>query len=357
MGSGTSLQSRFVFRVRFIALGFVLIGVFVVIRLYSLQIFHGADYTLKADRQFISPSSSLFDRGHIYFRDKTGMTIAAATLTTGVSIAAEPQKIADKEALWKELEPYLPLSREEFMEHLSRPEVRYVVLAQHLPEKTGTEIRDKEQKGVVVAQDRWRFYPAGSLAARVVGLVAFNDEKLEGRYGLERYYEPILRREGSDLYANFFVELFSGIKGALGGAEHGDLITTIEPSVQAELERALGEYEAEWHPTVAGGIVMDPKTGAIYAMALAPSFDLNNFSQVSIEKFGNPLVEGVYEMGSIIKPLTMAAGLDAGIVTPSSTYRDRGSIEVDGKKISNFDGYLVTCQKQSQKIVFKARSP
>jgi cell division protein FtsI/penicillin-binding protein 2 len=83
---------------------------------------------------------------------------------------------------------------------------------------------------------------------------------------------------------------------------------------------------------------MDPKTGEIYAMALAPSFDPNNLKeQKSVDIFQNDLVENVYEMGSIIKPLTMAVGIDTGKVTAQSTYNDEGSVTLSGKTMYNFD--------------------
>jgi cell division protein FtsI/penicillin-binding protein 2 len=84
---------------------------------------------------------------------------------------------------------------------------------------------------------------------------------------------------------------------------------------------------------------MDPNTGEIFAMAANPTFDPNDFSkEKSTNIFGNPLVDRVYEMGSIVKPLTMAAGIDAGVITSSSLYNDQGYVLVNGAKISNFDG-------------------
>lgn len=73
-------------------------------------------------------------------------------------------------------------------------------------------------------------------------------------------------------------------------------------------------------------------------MAVSPSFDLNNTKDVkNVADFQNPLVENVYEMGSIIKPLTLSAGIDLGMITASSTYVDPGCIKVDGKSLCNFD--------------------
>jgi cell division protein FtsI/penicillin-binding protein 2 len=94
----------------------------------------------------------------------------------------------------------------------------------------------------------------------------------------------------------------------------------------------------KWKADQAGGIIINPQNGEIYAMAGFPNFDLNNFRNVSDpDIFRNPLVENVFEMGSVIKPLVMASAIDAGAVTPETSYYDSGSITVDKKVISNFD--------------------
>jgi len=74
-------------------------------------------------------------------------------------------------------------------------------------------------------------------------------------------------------------------------------------------------------------------------MAVSPSFNLNEFSKENdISIFRNPIVEDVYEMGSIIKPLTISAGLDSEAITAETTYNDRGFIKIDGYEVSNYDG-------------------
>jgi cell division protein FtsI (penicillin-binding protein 3)/stage V sporulation protein D (sporulation-specific penicillin-binding protein) len=83
---------------------------------------------------------------------------------------------------------------------------------------------------------------------------------------------------------------------------------------------------------------MDPKTGAIYAMAKMPTFDPNDLKNVkSVATFKNDLVEDVYEMGSIIKPLTMSVGVDLGKVSATTTYDDKGSVKVADRTIYNYD--------------------
>ena len=83
---------------------------------------------------------------------------------------------------------------------------------------------------------------------------------------------------------------------------------------------------------------MNPKTGAIYAISAKPDFDPNNFSKAGNNNlYANPLVERVLEFGSIVKPLVMAAGIDAGVVNANTSYNDTGSVIVEKKEIFNFD--------------------
>jgi len=114
-------------------------------------------------------------------------------------------------------------------------------------------------------------------------------------------------------------------------------VTSIEPVVAEELDKVLAEVQEEWGSTLTGGVIIDPTTGAVYALSVLPTFDLNDRRGVDISRFSNPLVGSVYEMGSIMKPLTMAAGIDAGAVLPSTTYYDSGCLELDTYTICNYD--------------------
>jgi cell division protein FtsI (penicillin-binding protein 3)/stage V sporulation protein D (sporulation-specific penicillin-binding protein) len=317
----------------------VLGGIIIVGRLYFLQIVQGKVYTARADAQFMEPANPLLDRDSIYFTDKDGNHIIAATLKSGFTLAVNPTKVTDVQALYTSLSGLIPLNENDFLAKATKPGTQYSVIADHLDTALGQELEQKQLPGVILAEDRWRYYPGGSLAAQEIGFVAYNGDTQEGRYGLEKQYQDILNKTDDDLYANFFVQLFSAAQGVINGApQNGDVITTIEPSVQAELERELVAYDNTWHPASSGGIIMDPQTGAIYAMAVSPTFDLNNFgAQTDPLIFANPLVQNVYEMGSIIKPLTMAAGIDSGVITATTTYNDMGCITVDAKPICNYD--------------------
>src|SRR3989338_1101502 len=334
-------KALFVGRVRFVTALFALLSIVIVGRLYLLQVVRADMYTMRADAQFAPPASPLLMRDSIYFTDKNGTLITAATLTQGFTLAINPAKVADSESLYLALSQIVPeLSHDDFIARATKEGSLYQMVAERLDAQTAAAIHELSLLGVILSKNQWRFYPGGSLAAQELGFVAYNNGNvLEGRYGLERYWEQTLARQDSDLYTNFFVQLFGAAQSVFNGTpQTGDLLTTIEPSVQAELERTLAAYANDWHPRLAGGIVMDPKTGEIYAMAINPTFDLNAFgAQKDPFIFKNTMVEDVFEMGSIMKPLTLAAGIDSGVITPESTYKDTGCITVDTKKICNYD--------------------
>jgi cell division protein FtsI (penicillin-binding protein 3)/stage V sporulation protein D (sporulation-specific penicillin-binding protein) len=191
-------------------------------------------------------------------------------------------------------------------------------------------------------KDNKRAYPQETVGASVLGFVGNDGVRARGQYGIERYYNDVLSRVSSTQTVNFFAELFANIEKTIISnvdANEGDVLLTIDVEAERALHTALVETKAEWQSDTIGGIIMDPTTGAILAMDSLPSFDPNEYSTVSDESvYVNQNVSGVYEMGSIIKPITMASALDSGAVTKDTTYTDTGFRELNGYKVKNFDG-------------------
>ena len=338
------MKHGIVLRIRVISLLVCCAALVLIGRLYVVQIVYGDALTLKADRQYLPSGENLFERGSIFFEDKNGKRIAAATVKSGFTVALNPMNIQDPEALYRALAPLLPLNEEDFLFRARKADDPYEEIAKQVSEETARSIESLTLTGVSLYKERWRFYPGERLAAQTIGFVGYDDSgtKLAGRYGLERFYERILSRDVTRLYVKFFAEIFKGLGNELQNGETGaggDIITTIEPSVELMLEGTLKKVSEQWHPTQVGGIIMNPQNGEIYAMGVYPNFNLNQFrGERDPRVFSNPLVEGVYEMGSIVKPLTFAAGLDAEVITATTTYHDYGFLELNGEKISNFDG-------------------
>jgi len=327
-------------RIRIIS-GLIFVFALVLIgRLYFLQIVDNDTYINKADKQYSSTSSQIFNRGVIFFQNKDSTLVSAATLKSGFEVAVNPQVLKNLDDVYVKINEILPLEKELFILRATKKADTYEILAKRVDVEVGEKINALKIPGLQAYKERWRFYPGGDMASHIVGMLGYKGDEYAGRYGLERQYEDVLlRKDGA--YVNFFAEIFSDIKAVASdeGEVDADIVTTIEPTVQAYLQDVLEETSKKWGSEATGGIVMNPKTGEIYAMEVYPSFDLNNPSeQKNIAIFSNPLVENVYEMGSIIKPLTVAAGLDAGVITANTTYYDPGFIVVNNKRISNFDG-------------------
>lgn len=337
------MRAQFRSRIRLILACIIFVALCIFVRLYFVQIVHGDIYTQKADRQFASGGNELFDRGTIFFTRKDGSFISASTLATGFLVAINPQTISDPEAAFVAIESLAPqaISRESFLTAAAKKTQVYIEVAHHLSDTDGQILSAKDIPGVQVLRERWRYYPGDTLAAQTIGIVSYGSgDSLAGRTGLEGAYDSTLARSGDALYKNFFAEIFSNVGNLLVAAKdarEGDIVTTIEPEVQTRLQDDLAKVHQKYSSRESGGIIMDPATGAILAIASYPSYDANNLQSIDPTILGNPLVESVYEFGSIMKPLTMAAGLDAGVITPETTYTDTGCISVDKAKICNWD--------------------
>ncbi len=327
-------------RIRIVSVFVVLIAGILIFKLFFIQIVHKNFYAEKADRQYETAPSNLFNRGSIFFSNKNSSLVAVATILSGFKIALNTKRIKNPQSLYQTLKPYLKISRDTFIRHASKKNDPYEEVAIHLNKDQADKIRNLKLPGVSIFKDNWRFYPGGSSAAQTIGFLAYKGNDKIGQYGLERYYQDVLSKPKNQVYINFFAEVFSNIKNTLSKTENnqGSIITTIEPTVQHVLESELSDALTKWKADLAGGIIINPQNGEIYAMASIPSFDLNNFQKVSdVGVFRNTNIEDVFEFGSVIKPLVMAGALDANILTPKTMYVDKGEVTVDNKKIYNFD--------------------
>jgi cell division protein FtsI/penicillin-binding protein 2 len=169
----------------------------------------------------------------------------------------------------------------------------------------------------VIAYQADRSYPAGMLAADVLGFLGYDQDGRHGQYGVEAAYE-------------------SELSGRQAGDHPDDVILTLDKNIQAyaqnELDAVLKKYNA------ASGVllVQEPATGRLLAMADSPSFDPNTYASTPTQAFLNGgLVP--FEPGSSFKPFTMAMGLDLGKITPATTFSDVNDIVVDGYTIKNFN--------------------
>jgi cell division protein FtsI/penicillin-binding protein 2 len=286
----------------------------------------------------------LYSRGSIYFTTNGGEKVSAATIESGYVLAIDPTRIKDAEETYTKLVSVYPVEKSLFLEKAAKKEKSYQEIALRVRGEDADKIEALELSGVQLYRTQWRYYPGEELSARTVGFVGYTKDSgdgLAGRYGLERYYDDVLTRDDGRISVNFFAEIFSNLGSIIFDttkSRTGDVVSSIEPTVARMLDNELQKVQETYSSKLTGGIIINPKTGAIYAMNVVPTVNLNDRGDADNETFRNPLVEDVYEMGSIIKALTVAAGLDSKAVNANTTYYDAGFIDLDTYTIKNFDG-------------------
>ncbi len=331
-----------------------------------LQIARHETYVNLADRQYVKKSTIDSDRGTIYFMTKDKTPIPVASMKANMMLYINPRSfqsyvsqnkykntrgevlgtVAEASAdLYERLQATLGTStvteesRSDFAELKNRTSQAYDELFKNITEKQADDVKALKLSFLGISKEQKRYYPGKELAPHVVGLLGFKGDDLAGRYGLEKQYQVTLARKES-AYTNFFVELFSGAKKMISSDKEfeGDIYTTIEPTVQKELQKTIETVQTQQSSELTGAIVMDPYTGEIVAMAQTPSFDPDNTKGIKdISVYKNDMVESSHEMGSIIKPLTMAVGIDTGKVHADTTYNDIGFVKVRDRTMYNFD--------------------
>jgi cell division protein FtsI/penicillin-binding protein 2 len=336
-------RRRSEYRAHLVIFVWFVVALIIVGRAFYIQVIKHNQYVALADRQYISTTPINFDRGTIFFTHRNGDPVLAAELRTTYRIAIDPGAITDVTKLYAQLATFLPIDQKTFLEKAAKKNDPYEEVAKNISADVVVALKAKQLPGVSFVKDNVRAYPQESIASKVIGFVGNNGVSVRGQYGIERYYDDVLSRNSSDQTVNFFAELFADIEKTVvsnSSREEGDVVLTIDSEAERALHSALLETKAQWQSDTIAGIVMDPKTGAIIAMDGLPSFDPNQYAQVKdASVFLNQNVSGVYEMGSIIKPLTMAAAIDSGAINEASTtYDDKGFRDLNGYKVRNYDG-------------------
>ncbi len=197
------MRRAFRFRLRILAGILLLFALFLVTRLYFVQIIHGSNYALLGERQYLSSSQELYDRGNIYFTQKDGTLISAATLETGFLIAIDPEELKNPQSAYAAINAITPIDQAAFSTAAAKTTDPYEVIEQHISTSDGQAISALQIPGVLVELQRWRIYPAGTEAAQTLGFVAYgNDNVFAGQAGLEKEYNTVLERPSEGLFGN-----------------------------------------------------------------------------------------------------------------------------------------------------------
>ncbi len=219
---------------------------------------------------------------------------------------------------------------------LSNPKLNYVVLDYQASLQLGDAIQARRIQGIGMQSTPLRTYPAGALAAQTIGFVNLSNRSL---YGVEEAYHKALGGESADCHDDDAAakRIRLGVRDFQPTPFACDVVLTLDWAIQDAVERELAAGIERTRSTGGSAIVVEPATGKILAMASLPAFDLNKYSESNDTLYNNAAISNDYEPGSVVKIMTMAAGLDLGMVTPQSAMVDSGEIIVGGFKIHNWD--------------------
>lgn len=328
-------------------------------RLVSLQIGQHAFYSALASNKSGVFEDLFPERGEVFLRDPKshdGRFPAIINRNSYVVFADTTRALktaAEADAAAKALATALSLDEAELRDKLGKPDDPYIPLARKLTDAQAETVRALDMDGIALATERQRYYPEGKELAHVTGFLGSNDRgERVGRYGIEGFWNQELSG-ASGLLASTAASLktlFAGADDSLRPARDGDsLLLTIDRAIQYaacdRLRQAVAKHRAD------GGtvIIAEPKTGAILAMCSVPDFDPNDFSKTAdLGAFNNPAIFQAYEPGSIFKPITLVAAIDAGRVSPNTTYEDTGSVQIGPHTIRNSDGKAHGIQTMTQ---------
>jgi cell division protein FtsI/penicillin-binding protein 2 len=317
-------------------MGTLMIGLVVVIVAQLVQV-QVVDHQFYKDwaTDLRERSVAMADPHRGVIRDRNGHLLAGNAVMW--SIEADTAYVVDVEAASAELGPLLHVPSVQ-IEQLLRSDSAWVQIVPPVSKEVGEQVAALRIPGIRVEPLWTREYPEGVLASHVIG---FCNTEGRGFYGVEGFHDVLLQPKRVDWKGP--VDLASeqipwAVAPLLLPQPGVELVLTLDRTVQAlvedELARSVQEYQAE------GGtiIAMDPRTFEILALASQPNYDpgrYNDFYDMDPLPFEDPAVSQQYEPGSVVKVLTVAAALDAGLVNPETTYHDQGWIEVGGLVVEN----------------------
>jgi len=370
-------EKKIKWRLNVIFLIFFVVGFVVIWRLFILQIKERNYYSAMASDQHEIFQKLNPERGKIYVAndlfvsniDNNPNLYPLATNLNKYLLFVVPKEIENKELVLQKLSDLFNLRRQalsveektilssektaeeedswalyqEWSEKLTKKDDPYEPLKHLVDENQIDEIKKWGIKALRWSKEKARFYPEKNIGSTLLGFVGKQAESgvLKGYYGLESCYDKVLAGESGFVRSELDN---TGRWIALAGqdfreAEDGqNIVLTIDRAIQFiacdELNKAVKEHQAEKGSL----IIMEPSTGKILAMCTSPDFDPNEYNKIKdLSLFNNTNITESYESGSVYKTITMAMGLNMGLVTPFSGYNDTGEFKSSGFTIKNSD--------------------
>jgi len=320
----TSGSGRFIFLWVAVTLALLAISA----RLVELHVIEAPAFAKLAEEQRTRDLELLPRRGTIFDREGEPLAISVEAR----SIYASPRFVKDPVATAKSLSTILGGNAADYEEKLRR-DAGFVYIARKVDIERANALKELDLAGIGFLDDSRRVYPFGELAGQVLGFVGVDNI---GLTGIEKQYDDVLAGTPGRIIA----ERDPSGRPIPGGVSHTelpvdgeDIQLTIDKDIQHKAQMVLAETVKSSGAIGGNVIVMNPNDGSIYAMASYPGFDPNNFRSADQGAVRNRVLTDVYEPGSTLKSLTVAAAIDRGLFTPESVFDLPATIQIGGRTI------------------------
>ena len=266
-------------------------------------------------------------RGTIVDREGTELAVSQPAVT----IAATPYLVEDAPAVAARLARVLRKPEDELLRQLARRDTGFAYVARRVPPARARRVQRMEIAGLEFIPEFERVYPREWMAAQLLGVTGTDGQGLAGvEYSLDRFLRG---RDGERRLTKDALGDAIELRETQRTVPGTDIRLTLDANVQDRAEEVLAEVGEEWKPKGATAIVMDPRDGAILALANWPQVNANALGDAPDYARQNRAIGATYEPGSTFKAFTVAGALEEGEVTPASTFNVPPTITVADREI------------------------
>ncbi|TLM98245.1 MAG: penicillin-binding protein 2, partial [Actinobacteria bacterium] len=312
---------------------FLLLFGLIAVRLVWIQAVKASEYSEKATAQRLKDIELSPRRGTIYDREGEPLAVSVEAKT----VFATPSQVKDKPGTARAIAGVLGGDAKEYLAKLDT-DSGFVYVARKVDLQRAKELEDLDLAGIGFSDDFRRMYPSGELACQTLGFVGIDDR---GLAGIERQYDDILAGTPGVILGERDPQgrpIPGGIQKEIDPKHGHDIVLTIDKDIQyqaqVELTAAVKEHSAKSGSVV----IMNPRTGELYAVASYPGFDPNKYGEAKGDAVRNKPITDSYEPGSTMKCLTASAVIDRGLYTPKSMFDLPPTIRVGGRTIHESHG-------------------
>lgn len=314
-------------RIGLLAMAFVMILGIALARAFWLQVVNGDAYAAMAVRQHRETVVVPAGRGTIF--DRNGEPLAIGEQAT--TVFANPRQVDRPRDLTLAAAKALDLDPAVVYPQLVDRSRGFVYVGRKVDPLDAEELEKLGFAGLGFYSEELRTYPQGPVASQILGYAGLDNKGLEG---LERSLERVLAgKPGSQTIVKDPIGRALDVVSTSPETPGRNVRLTVDHQIQANAEAVLRDTVESYGARAASAIVMDPYTGAVLAMAVAPGFNANRFPTTRADRRRNRAVTDTYEPGSTFKLVTVAAGLEEGIVKPGSSFTLPPSLQVADRVI------------------------